>query len=73
MDALFGEIGERWGSLDFVVHAIAYSDKDELKGQIPRYLAGQFPALARHLLLLVHRCVPARRAADDGWRQPADT
>ena len=32
MDALFGELGELWGSVDFVVHAIAYSDKDELKG-----------------------------------------
>ena len=33
MDAVFAEIGETWGKLDFVVHAIAYSDKDELKGQ----------------------------------------
>lgn len=33
MDALFSEIESQWGSLDFVVHAIAYSDKDELKGQ----------------------------------------
>ena len=24
---------ERWGTLDFVVHAIAYSDKDGLKGR----------------------------------------
>ena len=33
MDNLFSEIESQWGSLDFVVHAIAYSDKDELKGQ----------------------------------------
>ncbi len=33
MDATFAAVAERWGSLDFVVHAIAYSDKDELKGQ----------------------------------------
>jgi enoyl-[acyl-carrier protein] reductase I len=33
MDALFFELASQWGSLDFVVHAIAYSDKDELKGQ----------------------------------------
>jgi len=33
MDHLFSEISSQWGSLDFVVHAIAYSDKDELKGQ----------------------------------------
>ena len=33
MDKLFSEISDRWGGLDFVVHAIAYSDKDELKGK----------------------------------------
>lgn len=33
MDRLFSEISDRWGGLDFVVHAIAYSDKDELKGK----------------------------------------
>jgi len=33
MDYLFSELARQWGSLDFVVHAIAYSDKDELKGQ----------------------------------------
>ncbi|MEO5372740.1 MAG: enoyl-ACP reductase FabI [Alphaproteobacteria bacterium] len=33
MDAVFTAVRERWGSLDFVVHAIAYSDKDELKGK----------------------------------------
>jgi enoyl-[acyl-carrier protein] reductase I len=33
MDDVFSVLGEHWGTLDFVVHAIAYSDKDELKGQ----------------------------------------
>ena len=33
MDAVFAAIKERWGQLDFLVHAIAFSDKDELKGQ----------------------------------------
>jgi enoyl-[acyl-carrier protein] reductase I len=33
MDAVFAEIGERWGGLDFVVHAVAYSNRDELKGK----------------------------------------
>ena len=32
MDAVFETIGTEWGGLDFVVHAIAFSDKDELKG-----------------------------------------
>ncbi|HSM43086.1 MAG TPA: enoyl-ACP reductase FabI [Afifellaceae bacterium] len=31
--SVFDTIAERWGSLDFVVHAIAFSDKSELKGR----------------------------------------
>ncbi len=33
IDAVFAEIESRWGGLDFLVHAIAYSDKEELKGK----------------------------------------
>jgi enoyl-[acyl-carrier protein] reductase I len=33
LDACFGEIASRWGRLDFVVHAIAFSDKNELAGR----------------------------------------
>ena len=33
VDAVFSELGRHWGSLDFVVHAIAFSDKSELKGR----------------------------------------
>ncbi len=32
LDSVFGELESSWGGLDFVVHAIAYSDKDELRG-----------------------------------------
>lgn len=32
IDAAFKEIEEKWGSIDFVVHAIAFSDKNELDG-----------------------------------------
>ncbi len=32
MDALFAGIEKEWSALDFLVHAIAYSDKNELKG-----------------------------------------
>jgi enoyl-[acyl-carrier protein] reductase I len=35
IDAVFAEVEKQWGRLDFVVHAIAFSDKDELTG---RYL-----------------------------------
>jgi enoyl-[acyl-carrier protein] reductase I len=33
LDLVFAALAERWGRLDFVVHAIAFSDKDELKGK----------------------------------------
>ena len=33
VDRVFNRISETWGGLDFLVHAIAYSDKDELKGK----------------------------------------
>ncbi len=33
IDAVFEEIGTRWDRLDFLVHAIAYADKEELKGK----------------------------------------
>jgi enoyl-[acyl-carrier protein] reductase I len=33
VDNVFGEIGKQWGSMDFLVHAIAFSDKNELKGR----------------------------------------
>ncbi len=33
MDAAFALLKEKWGKLDFVVHAIAFSDKNELKGR----------------------------------------
>ena len=33
MAALFDSIQRQWGRLDFAVHAIAFSDKDQLKGK----------------------------------------
>ncbi len=33
LDGLFDEIGKHWDSLDFVVHAIAFSDRTELTGK----------------------------------------
>src|SRR3954464_5784051 len=33
VDALFDAVGQRWGPLDFLVHAIGFSDKNELKGR----------------------------------------
>src|SRR6185312_13033242 len=33
MDETFRQIKERWGHLDFLVHAIGFSNKDELDGR----------------------------------------
>ncbi|MGZ5822986.1 MAG: enoyl-ACP reductase FabI [Hyphomicrobium sp.] len=33
MDAVFAELKRTWGKLDFLVHAIAFSDKNELDGR----------------------------------------
>lgn len=33
MDACFATLADRWGNLDFLVHAIAFSDKNELTGR----------------------------------------
>lgn len=33
VDVLFDALKERWGKLDFVVHAIGFSDKEELRGR----------------------------------------
>ena len=33
MDAVFATLEEKWGTIDFLVHAIGYSDKDELTGR----------------------------------------
>ena len=33
VETVFTTIAEQWGSLDFLVHAIAFSDKNELKGR----------------------------------------
>jgi enoyl-[acyl-carrier protein] reductase I len=35
IDATFAELEKKWGGIDFLVHAIAFSNKDELRG---RYL-----------------------------------
>ncbi|WP_424833567.1 enoyl-ACP reductase FabI [Ruegeria sp.] len=33
IDALFASLEQKWGKLDFVVHAIGFSDKNELRGR----------------------------------------
>src|ERR1043166_4129583 len=33
VDAVFAQIEKQWGTLDFLVHAVAFSEKNELKGR----------------------------------------
>jgi enoyl-[acyl-carrier protein] reductase I len=33
VDAIFNAVGKQWGALDFLIHAIGFSDKNELKGR----------------------------------------
>jgi enoyl-[acyl-carrier protein] reductase I len=46
IDAVFAELGQRWSRLDFLLHAIAYADKNELKG---RYVDTSAENFARSL------------------------
>jgi enoyl-[acyl-carrier protein] reductase I len=42
IDKVFGEIGRLWGGLDFIVHCIAFSDKDQLTGRYIETTAENF-------------------------------
>ncbi len=42
LDATFEALAKTWGSLDFVVHAVAFSDKDQLKGRYVDTTADNF-------------------------------
>lgn len=42
IDALFTSLQERWGKLDFIVHAIGFSDKNELRGRYVDTTRGNF-------------------------------
>ncbi len=60
LEALFEGLGDHWGSLDFVVHAIAFSDKDELKG---RYLDTTRENFARTLAISCYSFTAIARQA----------
>jgi enoyl-[acyl-carrier protein] reductase I len=62
MDALFATIKDKWGGLDFLVHCIAFSDKDELTGGFINTSSNNF---ARTLDISCYSFVAlARRAAE---------
>ena len=62
VDAVFDALKEEWGGLDFVVHAIAFSDKNELKG---RYADTTRDNFVRTMVISCFSFTEvARRAAD---------
>ena len=63
MDAAFGEIERDWGALDFLVHAIAYADRDQIKGSFVENTTRQ--GFAQALDISAYSFVDAsRRAAE---------
>jgi enoyl-[acyl-carrier protein] reductase I len=42
IDAVFAEVEKQWGKIDFLVHAIAFSDKEELTGRYLDTTRGNF-------------------------------
>jgi enoyl-[acyl-carrier protein] reductase I len=48
LDELFAELGRHWGCINFLVHAVAFSDREELKG---RYLNTSLDNFQRTMLI----------------------
>ncbi|MEK0085409.1 enoyl-ACP reductase FabI [Benzoatithermus flavus] len=61
LDALFAEIQAKWGRLDFLVHAIAFSDKEELKG---RYIDTTADNFQRTMLISCYSFTDLARRAE---------
>ncbi|MDB5560091.1 MAG: enoyl-acyl carrier protein reductase [Enterovirga sp.] len=62
VDSVFDTLDKAWGGLDFLVHAIAFSDKNELKG---RYADTTRDNFARTMLISCFSFTEiAKRAAD---------
>jgi enoyl-[acyl-carrier protein] reductase I len=61
IDATFAEIEKQWGKLDFVVHCIAFSDKDELTG---RYVDTTEENFSRSLLISCYSLTAVTQRAE---------
>ncbi len=68
LDACFAALAARWGKLDFLVHAIAFSDKNELTGRFSNTTRANFTnslAISCYSFIDVSR----RASRDDArWR-----
>ena len=62
MDAAFARIGQEWGSIDFLVHAIAFSDKKELHG---RFIHTTRENFTHSMLISCYSFIDAARRASE--------
>ena len=62
VDAVFAELKDQWGSMDFLVHAIGFSDKNELKGRYADTTRSNFQRTMLVSCFSFTEC--AKRAAD---------
>ena len=72
VDAAFAAIAEQWGSLDFLVHAIAFSDKNELKGRYADTTRTNFMRTMLISCFSFTEVAQARGGADAGGRRDGD-
>ncbi len=61
VDSVFDSLAERWGKIDFIVHAIAFSDKDELTG---RYVETSRDNFSRTMDVSVYSFTSVARRAE---------
>ena len=61
MDAVFALLKEEWGGIDFLVHAIAFSDKDQLSG---RYIETTEENFTRTMNISVYSLTALARRAE---------
>lgn len=70
MDKVFKELEEKWGKLDFLVHSVAFSDKNELRGHFYETTRNNFKNTldisAYSLVALTKRAVPLMEKAGGG-------
>ena len=61
IDAVFATLAEKWGKIDFLVHAIGFSDKDELTG---RYVDTTPDNFAKTMQISVYSFTSVARRAE---------
>src|SRR6201998_3638697 len=61
IDQVFDVLREKWGKIDFVVHAIAFSDKDQLDG---RYLETTAENFSKTMLIFCYSLTAIAQRAE---------